>query len=47
MPKHYVYILRSLADQQFYVGLTSNLLSDCKHTTRVLSARLRDADRLS
>jgi len=25
MPKHYVYILRSLADQPFYVGLTSNL----------------------
>ena len=25
MPKHYVYVLRPLADGQFYVGLTSNL----------------------
>ena len=25
MPKHYVYVLRSLVDQQFYVGLTNNL----------------------
>jgi len=25
MPKHYAYVLRSLADRQFYVGLTSNL----------------------
>jgi putative endonuclease len=25
MAKHYVYVLRSLPDQQFYVGLTSNL----------------------
>ena len=27
MPKHYVYVLRSLAEQQFYVGLTNNLSS--------------------
>jgi putative endonuclease len=25
MPKYYVYVLRSLADRQFYVGLTDNL----------------------
>lgn len=25
MAKHYVYILRSLSDRQFYVGLASNL----------------------
>jgi len=25
MSKHYVYVLRSLADGQFYVGLTNNL----------------------
>ena len=25
MTKHYVYILRSLSDRQFYVGLTDNL----------------------
>src|SRR5437660_9136066 len=25
MRKHYVYVLRSLVDQQFYVGLTSTL----------------------
>lgn len=25
MQKHYVYVLRSLADQQLYVGLTHNL----------------------
>ena len=27
MRKHYVYVLRSLVDQQFYVGLTSDLAS--------------------
>ena len=25
MPKYYVYVLRSLSDRQFYVGLTDNL----------------------
>jgi predicted GIY-YIG superfamily endonuclease len=25
MPKHYVYVLRSLRDRQFYVGLTSDV----------------------
>jgi predicted GIY-YIG superfamily endonuclease len=25
MPNYYVYVLRSLSDQQFYVGLTDNL----------------------
>ncbi len=25
MPKHYVYVLRSLTDSQFYVGLTNDL----------------------
>jgi len=25
MAKYYVYVLRSLADRQFYVGLTRNL----------------------
>ena len=25
MPKHYVYVLRSIADRQFYVGLTNDL----------------------
>jgi putative endonuclease len=25
MPKHYVYVLQSLRDQQFYVGLTDNV----------------------
>ena len=25
MPKHHVYVLRSLTDRQFYVGLTDNL----------------------
>ena len=25
MPKHYVYVLRSLLDHQFYVGLTGDL----------------------
>ena len=25
MSKHYVYVLRSLADKQFYVGLTNNV----------------------
>jgi len=25
MPKHYVYVLRSLHDRQFYVGLTSDV----------------------
>ncbi len=27
MCKHYVYVLRSLADQQFYVGLTNDLVA--------------------
>ena len=27
MRKHYVYVLRSLVDQQFYVGLTSDLVA--------------------
>ncbi len=25
MPKHYVYVLRSFADKQLYVGLTNNV----------------------
>jgi putative endonuclease len=26
VPKYYIYVLRSVADRQFYVGLTNNLL---------------------
>ncbi|HEY2681815.1 MAG TPA: GIY-YIG nuclease family protein [Candidatus Udaeobacter sp.] len=43
MPKHYVYVLRSLADRQFYVGLTNDLATrlEAHNTGLVSSTRLR------
>jgi putative endonuclease len=39
MPKHYVYVLRSIADQQFYVGLTSDLAARLKsHNAGLVSS---------
>lgn len=39
MTKHYVYVLRSLADQQFYVGLTNNLSTRLEaHNTGLVSS---------
>jgi predicted GIY-YIG superfamily endonuclease len=32
----YVYVLRSLADGQFYVGLTRDLRAGCKRITKAL-----------
>ena len=43
MSKHYVYVLRSLSDQQFYVGLTENLPARLQehNSGRVSSTRRR------
>lgn len=43
MAKHYVYVLRSVADLQFYVGLTDNLPSriDAHNTGLVTSTKRR------
>jgi putative endonuclease len=43
MPKHYVYVLRSLSDRQFYVGLTNDLSArlQCHNEGRVTSTKLR------
>ncbi len=43
MPKHYVYVLRSLTDQQFYVGLTSDLTARLRmhNAGLVTSTKLR------
>ena len=39
MPKHYVYVLRSLKDQQFYVGLTNDLPARLKtHNAGLVSS---------
>jgi putative endonuclease len=39
MPKHYVYVLRSLADKQFYVGLTNNVPARLRmHNTGLVSS---------
>ena len=41
--KHYVYVLRSLKDRKFYVGLTNNLPKRCEehNTGKVPSTRRR------
>ena len=43
MPKHYVYVLRSLRDQQFYVGLTSDVAHrlQAHNAGHVTSTKLR------
>ena len=43
MPKHYVYVLRSLADRQLYVGLTNNLPAriDAHNGGRIVSTKRR------
>jgi putative endonuclease len=43
MSKHYIYVLRSRKDQQFYVGLTSNLPArlEAHHSGLVTSTKLR------
>jgi putative endonuclease len=39
MPKHYVYVLRSLADKQFYVGPTNNVPARLRmHNTGLVSS---------
>lgn len=39
MPKHYVYVLRSLVDEQFYVGMTSDLVArQRKHNAGLVSS---------
>ena len=39
MPKHYVYVLRSLRDQHFYVGLTSDIAHRLQaHNTGLVTA---------
>jgi putative endonuclease len=38
MRKHYVYVLRSLVDQQFYVGLTSDLAPLRMHNEGLVSS---------
>jgi len=45
MAKHYVYVLRSLADNQFYVGLTDNLRSSVavKQRHHINESVLQDA----
>jgi putative endonuclease len=43
MAKHYVYVLRSLADRQFYVGLTGDLPArvQAHNSGRVSSTKAR------
>ena len=42
MAKHYVYVLRSVADLQFYVGLTDNLPARLNaHNTGLVSSTRR------
>lgn len=43
MPKYYVYVLRSVADRQFYVGLTGNLPArvQAHNAGRVCSTKAR------
>ena len=43
MAKHYVYVLRSMADRQFYIGLTNNLSArvDIHNAGRVISTKRR------
>lgn len=43
MTKHYVYVLRSLSDQRFYVGLTNKLPTrvEAYNAGRVMSTRRR------
>lgn len=43
MPKYYVYVLQSLSDQKFYVGLTDNLPARLQehNAGRVVSTRRR------
>jgi putative endonuclease len=43
MTKHYVYVLRSRSDQQWYVGLTNNLPArvEAHNSGHVSSTRLR------
>jgi putative endonuclease len=43
MTKHYVYALRSLADRQFYIGLTKNLPArvEAHNSGRVPSTKAR------
>ena len=43
MTKHYVYVLRSLSDQRFYVGLTDKLPTrvEAHNAGRVMSTRRR------
>ena len=43
MAKHYVYVLRSMADRQFYIGLTNNLSArvNIHNAGRVISTKPR------
>lgn len=43
MPKHYVYVLRSLSDAQFYVGLTKDVAARLQmhNAGQVSSTRVR------
>jgi predicted GIY-YIG superfamily endonuclease len=44
MRKHHVYVLRSLVDQQFYVGLTSDLVARLRmHNAGLVSSTKRRA----